>query len=84
MSFIRKIVKTRSQKDQELRRELKKLLSFSPRKINEYRKAFTHRSVQILDKSGNLINYERLEFLGDSILGSVIEAYLYKKVPTGS
>ncbi len=36
------------------------------------------------DLKGSPINYERLEFLGDSILGSVIAAYLYKKVPTGS
>jgi ribonuclease-3 len=84
MNFIRKIVQSLSLEDQELRSELKKLLNFSPRNINKYKKAFTHRSVQMFDKKGIPINYERLEFLGDSILGSVIAAYLYKKVPTGS
>ncbi|PQJ76689.1 ribonuclease III [Polaribacter glomeratus] len=84
MNFIRKIVTSRSQEDQELYNELKKVISFSPRNINRYKKAFTHRSIQIIDSKGNPINYERLEFLGDSILGSVIAAYLYKKVPTGS
>jgi ribonuclease-3 len=84
MNFIRKIVTSRSKEDQELNSELKKLLNFSPRNINKYKKAFTHRSVQILDSKGNPINYERLEFLGDSILGSAIAAYLYKKVPTGT
>jgi ribonuclease-3 len=84
MNFIRKIVKSRSYEDQQLRVELKKLLNFSPRNINKYKKAFTHRSLQMLDKSGIPLNYERLEFLGDSILGSVIAAYLYKKVPTGT
>ncbi|MFK8061497.1 MAG: ribonuclease III [Polaribacter sp.] len=84
MNFIRKIVKPHSEEDTELYNELKKLLKFSPKKINKYKKAFTHRSVQMLDKKGIPINYERLEFLGDSILGSVIAAYLYKKVPTGS
>jgi ribonuclease-3 len=84
MNFIRKIVQSHSKEDGALRNELKKLLKFSPRNINKYKKAFTHRSVQIIDKKGNPINYERLEFLGDSILGSVIAAYLYKKVPSGS
>lgn len=84
MNFIRKIVQSNSKKDAELYNELKKLLDFSPKKINQYKKAFTHRSVQITDKKGIPINYERLEFLGDSILGSVISSYLYKKVPKGS
>ena len=84
MNFIRKIVQVHSKEDAVLHGELKKLLKFSPRKINKYKKAFTHRSVQMTDKKGNPINYERLEFLGDSILGSVIAAYLYKKVPSGS
>ena len=84
MNFIRKIVKPHSEEDAQLYNELKKLLNFSPRRINKYKKAFTHRSVQMLDSKGIPINYERLEFLGDSILGSVIASYLYKKVPTGS
>lgn len=84
MNFIRKIVKPHSEEDAKLYNELKILLNFSPRRINKYKKAFTHRSVQMLDKKGIPINYERLEFLGDSILGSVIAAYLYKKVPKGS
>ncbi|WP_166383916.1 MULTISPECIES: ribonuclease III [unclassified Polaribacter] len=84
MNFIRKIVKPHNEEDAQLYNELKKLLNFSPRRINKYKKAFTHRSVQMLDSKGIPINYERLEFLGDSILGSVIASYLYKKVPTGS
>ncbi len=84
MNFIRKIVESRSQEDHKLFIELKKVLKFSPKDIKKYKKAFTHRSVQMLDKKGIPINYERLEFLGDSILGSVISSYLYKKVPTGS
>jgi len=84
MNFIRKIVQSNSDEDIELYNDLKKLLTFSPKKINKYKKAFTHRSVQITDKKGIPINYERLEFLGDSILGSVISSYLYKKVPNGS
>ena len=84
MNLIRKMVNSYSEEDAKLYYELKKLLNFSPRKINKYKKAFTHRSIQITDKKGIPINYERLEFLGDSILGSVIAAYLYKKVPEGS
>tara|TARA_B110001450_G_scaffold80848_1_gene76598 strand:+ start:1054 stop:1791 length:738 start_codon:yes stop_codon:yes gene_type:complete len=84
MNLIRKMVNSYSEEDAQLYYELKKLLNFSPRKINKYKKAFTHRSIQITDRKGIPINYERLEFLGDSILGSVIAAYLYKKVPEGS
>jgi ribonuclease III len=84
MNFISKIVHSFSEEDQQFYNELKKLLNFSPRNISNYRKAFTHRSIQLVDVEGNPMNYERLEFLGDSILGSVIAAYLYKKVPAAS
>ncbi len=84
MSIIRKIINPFSKEDEVFFSEMKKLLSFSPKKINYYKKAFTHRSIKLIDKKGNPINYERLEFLGDAMLGSVIGAYLYKKAPKGT
>lgn len=84
MNLIRKITTSYSDEDKVLYSELKELLNFSPRKLSKYKKAFTHRSVQELDENGNPINYERLEFLGDSILATVIADYLYNKVPSGT
>ena len=84
MNFIRKIVNPQKKEDEGLYYELKTLLNFSPKKINYYKKAFTHRSLKLKDKKGNPINYERLEFLGDAMLGSIIASYLYKKVPKGT
>jgi len=63
--------------------EMTKILGFQPTDITHYRRAFTHRSSNKLDESGHPINYERLEFLGDAMLGSVIAAHLFNEVPTG-
>jgi ribonuclease-3 len=62
---------------------LKKLLGFRPKNISYYEKAFTHSSVKIMDENGMPINYERLEFLGDAMLGSIIAAFLFKMAPDG-
>lgn len=84
MNFIRKIVKPSSKNDGPFYNDIKKLLNFAPKNIEHYEKAFTHRSLKLSDKDGNAFNYERLEFLGDAMLGSVIASYLYKKVPKGT
>lgn len=83
MNFLRRIVKPQNKEDENFYYELKELLNFKPIKLSLYKKAFTHRSLNLVDSKGNPINYERLEFLGDAILGTVIASYLYKKVPEG-
>lgn len=62
---------------------LTKILGFKPKELKFYKKAFTHRSMNIRDSKGNAINYERLEFLGDAMLSSVIASHLYLEVPSG-
>lgn len=83
MNFLRRIVKPQNKKDEDFYYELKDLLNFKPINLFHYKKSFTHRSLKLMDDKGNPINYERLEFLGDAILGSVMASYLYKKVPEG-
>ena len=72
-----------SQEDGIFFEEMQKMLGFKPINLAHYRRAFTHRSSNKTDENGNPLNYERLEFLGDAMLGSVIAAHLFNEVPTG-
>jgi ribonuclease III len=74
---------SRSQEDGIFFEKITKILGFQPKELKYYRKAFTHRSANKVDDKGNPFNYERLEFLGDAMLGSVIAAHLYNQVPSG-
>ena len=84
MNFIRNIFSSRSHKDETFYRELKVIMGFAPNKLLFYKKAFVHRSIKNIDAKGNPQNYERLEFLGDAMLGASIASYLFKKVPSGN
>ncbi|SEF59350.1 ribonuclease III family protein [Flavobacterium urumqiense] len=84
MRIIKKIFsKSRSLEDGIFFDSIQKILGFAPINLNYYKKAFTHRSSNRLDVLGNPINYERLEFLGDAMLSSVIAAHLFSKAPAG-
>jgi ribonuclease-3 len=83
LKFIRKIIQPPTEEKEVFYGELKKLLGFRPKNIAYYEKAFTHSSVKIMDDKGMPINYERLEFLGDAMLGSIIAAFLFKMAPDG-
>ena len=83
MKFIRNIIKPQEKNEEEFYVAIKKLLGFRPKNINYYKTAFIHRSIKVLDENGNPINYERMEFLGDAMLGSIIAAFLFKMVPDG-
>jgi ribonuclease-3 len=74
---------SRSPQDGIFFSKIQKILGFKPMNIEHYQKAFTHRSTNKTDASGNSVSYERLEFLGDAMLGSVIAAHLFNQVPSG-
>lgn len=54
-----------------------KTLNFSPTNVNLYYEAFTHTSFS--NENPSFTSYERLEFLGDSIIEFIISDYLYKE-----
>lgn len=62
-------------------KRLKNILGFVPGNIVLYKMAFRHRSVAKILKNGSRSSNERLEFLGDAILGSVIAELLFKSYP---
>lgn len=59
------------------KKEIKKLLGLRPNNINLYITALSHRSVKDSPDSNN----ERLEYLGDAVLSSVVADYLFKRYP---
>ena len=83
MQFIRNIFSSRFKPEGDFSSNLSKMLEFKPDKIRYYKKAFTHRSMNIKDSKGNSFNYERLEFLGDAMISSVVASHLFNEVPQG-
>jgi ribonuclease-3 len=83
MKFIRNILNSRSDSDGNFFIELQKILGFKPKKKSLYKKAFTHRSMNKRDAKGTPINYERLEFVGDAMLSSVVATHLFNEAPQG-
>lgn len=68
-------------KEKEPYLRLKRILGFLPHNIDLYRTALMHKSASAKDKGNKRINNERLEFLGDAVLSSVVADILYKRYP---
>ncbi|WGD35921.1 ribonuclease III [Olleya sp. YS] len=83
MKRIRNIFNSQSKDHGDFFMSISKILKFKPKTIKHYQTAFTHRSMNIKDGKGHIINYERLEFLGDAMLSAVIAHHLYMEVPGG-
>ncbi len=68
-------------KDKKLFQSLKNLTGFYPNNLSVYKLAFSHRSSAEEHPSGLKLSNERLEYLGDAILGAVVAEMLFKKFP---
>ncbi|MCR4965085.1 MAG: ribonuclease III [Bacteroidales bacterium] len=67
--------------DKEIRRYFRNIFGLRIHNIEPYKIALTHRSLSSNDKQFGKYNNERLEYLGDAVLSSVIADYLFHKYP---
>lgn len=80
--MIREFLKAKFSKDKKLYQKIYNIFGFYPSKISLYKIAITHNSYKhLVSKEARSGNNERLEFLGDAVLGMVVAEKLYLKFP---
>jgi len=84
VGFLNKIFNYYFSKDRELAHRLRSILGFVPANMSLYKLAFFHKSTNPEKTAGNGVtqNNERLEYLGDAVLGTIVAEYLFNKYPT--
>lgn len=78
---VHKKIRAYFSSEKKLHTSLKNILGFYPDNITLYKLAFRHSSAAKNIKKGVKDSNERLEFLGDSVIGTVVADYLFKKFP---
>ncbi|MDR2968997.1 MAG: ribonuclease III [Tannerellaceae bacterium] len=58
-----------------------KITGYYPDNIELYKQSLSHRSAPVMMDDGRWLNNERMEFLGDAILNSIVADILYKRYP---
>jgi ribonuclease-3 len=78
---ILKIPKRKTKADDKLVQAIKNIAGISPSNLALYKLATVHSSIAKENGSGFKESNERLEYLGDAILGAAVADYLFKKFP---
>ncbi len=79
MDILRRFYNLYLSEDKELTMRLKPILGFTPARLSLFKTAFYHKSMTN-ETPGRPTN-ERLEYLGDAILSTIVAEYLFKKYP---
>src|SRR5690554_4720132 len=77
LSIIRKAYKSFFANETELSKYVRSITGVAPSNIKLYQNVFRHRSAYPSAKENN----ERLEYLGDSVLDTLVAEFLLKKYP---
>ncbi len=67
--------------NKEIQSFVRKAFGYAPSDTTMYEQALRHSSAAVRIKPGLKNSNERLEFLGDSVLDSIVAHYLYNKYP---
>ncbi len=76
-----KIPKKLTSSDKKLIAAIENLAGFTPANVSLYRLATIHSSAAKANGQGIRESNERLEYLGDAVLGAIVADYLFKKFP---
>ena len=71
-------IKLPFRKDKELYFSIQRIVGFYPHHIDYFKQALMHKSIGKRNAKGRPINNERLEFLGDAILGAVVGDIVFR------
>lgn len=80
MKFLFRLYNLYFSNDKNFAKRLKALLGFTPSNLALFKLAFYHKSTST-DKLYAVQSNERLEYLGDAVLGTIVAEYLFKKYP---
>ncbi len=82
MSFLKRyLIYFKSKDERQFYQIISRITGLQPGNTGLYRLAISHSSAAKENASGTKNSYERLEYLGDSVLGTVVAEYLFKKFP---
>ncbi len=84
VAFVLQPFRERLGKNREYYKILRQIFGIRPNNIEIYKLALIHRSASFMLDGHTPLNNERLEFLGDSILESIVTDYLFNEFPAGS
>lgn len=73
--------RSRFGKDRQFYRILNRMLGVRPENVDLYKLALIHRSASVLLEDGTPMNNERLEFLGDAVIETIVSEMLYIEFP---
>lgn len=74
------LFKRENSEDKKFRKQLQEILGFNPSNLSYYKLAVQHGSLK-KSKKGKRDNNERMEFLGDSVIGLIASLLVYRKYP---
>lgn len=79
--YLLRILRKKSKRDKLIIRAVKQVTGKKPLNIELYKLALVHSSIARAHPNGFKESNERLEYLGDAVLGMVVAEYLFKKYP---
>jgi len=80
LDIVRRFYNLYFSEDKDLTIKLKPILGFTPARLHLFKTAFYHKSMT--NETPGIATNERLEYLGDAILSTIVAEYLFKKYPS--